>query len=56
MNLSILKVKEKICYLLSLLFVFSMQAQSIYGGIEIGGKGIKMSVIDVKNIKKAYMK
>jgi exopolyphosphatase/pppGpp-phosphohydrolase len=52
MNLSILKVKEKICYLLSLLFVFSMQAQSIYGGIEIGGKGIKMSVIDVKNIKK----
>jgi exopolyphosphatase/pppGpp-phosphohydrolase len=34
-----------------LLFSCSIQAQ-LYGGIEIGSKGIKMSVIDVDNIKK----
>lgn len=34
-----------------LLFSYSIQAQ-LYGGIEIGSKGIKMSVIDVDNIKK----
>ena len=46
-------MKEKLhILLLSLLSVFSAQAQSIYGGIEIGAKGIKMSVIDVKNKKK----
>ncbi len=34
-----------------ILFSFSIHAQ-LYGGIEIGSKGIKMSVIDVDNIKK----
>ncbi|WP_428223633.1 exopolyphosphatase [Flavobacterium sp.] len=32
--------------------VFFAQNKNLYGGIEIGGKGIKVSVIDVDNIKK----
>ncbi|MEO0059773.1 MAG: hypothetical protein RLZZ312_1420 [Bacteroidota bacterium] len=36
------------------LFIFSnvMFAKTIFGGIEVGSKGIKMVVLDVKNIKK----
>lgn len=33
-------------------FPFLAQNKNLYGGIEIGGKGIKVSVIDVDNIKK----
>jgi hypothetical protein len=31
-----------------------MQGSNIYGGIEIGSKGIKMSVLEVDNIKGDY--
>ncbi|MFH6995517.1 Ppx/GppA phosphatase family protein [Flavobacterium sp. FlaQc-48] len=40
-----------IFYLL-LLCNIQVQSQSLYGGIEIGSKGVKMSVIDVQNSKK----
>ncbi|WP_263361239.1 Ppx/GppA phosphatase family protein [Flavobacterium collinsii] len=54
MNLSVLKMKKIasnfISYLL-LLFITGTQAQSIYGGIEIGDKGVKMYVINVQNTK-----
>jgi exopolyphosphatase/pppGpp-phosphohydrolase len=39
--------------LFTLFFSYSMHAQGVYGGIEIGSKGIKMSVIDVENVKKS---
>lgn len=46
-------MKKKICYMMFLLlFAFALQGQSLYGGIEIGSKGVKMSVIDVQNVKK----
>jgi exopolyphosphatase/pppGpp-phosphohydrolase len=46
-------MKEKTYYIiLCLILGFAIQAQSLYGGIEIGGKGIKMSVLDVQNTKK----
>lgn len=35
-----------------LLFTIKIQSQSFYGGIEIGSKGIKISVINVQNSKK----
>ncbi|MFD1605371.1 Ppx/GppA phosphatase family protein [Flavobacterium artemisiae] len=44
--------------LLSVIFIFSffipssIISQKLYGGIEIGSKGVKMSVINVQNIKK----
>ncbi len=36
-----------------LIFAFNGFAQNLYGGIEIGSKGVKMSVIDVENAKKS---
>jgi exopolyphosphatase/pppGpp-phosphohydrolase len=45
-------MKEKIYYLIvCLVLSFTSQAQ-LYGGIEIGSKGIKMTVLDVENIKR----
>lgn len=45
-------MKAKIYYLLvCLIFSFSTYAQ-LYGGIEIGSKGIKMTVLDVENLKR----
>lgn len=45
-------MKLKTYYLLTcLIFSFSMQAQ-LYGGIEIGSKGIKMTVLQVESIKR----
>lgn len=45
-------MKEKIYYLLvCLVLTYSAQAQ-LYGGIEIGSKGIKMTVLQVENIRR----
>lgn len=45
-------MKEKIYYLLvCLILTYSAQAQ-LYGGIEIGSKGIKMTVLQVESIKR----
>lgn len=45
-------MKEKIYYLIVCLIVsYSSQAQ-LYGGIEIGSKGIKMTVLDVENLRR----
>nr|WP_315249945.1 exopolyphosphatase [uncultured Flavobacterium sp.] len=45
-------MKEKIYYLIvCLVLTYSAQAQ-LYGGIEIGSKGIKMTVLDVENLKR----
>ncbi|WP_348822567.1 Ppx/GppA phosphatase family protein [Flavobacterium aestuarii] len=45
-------MKEKIYYLIvCLVLSYSTQAQ-LYGGIEIGSKGIKMTVLDVENLKR----
>ena len=33
-------------------FIININSQNLYAGIEIGSKGIKISVLDVKNIKK----
>ena len=45
-------MKEKIYYLIvCLVLSYSTQAQ-LYGGIEIGSKGIKMTVLDVESIKR----
>jgi hypothetical protein len=38
--------------LLLIFFTVNLNAQNLYGGIEIGGKAIKTSVIDLKNFKK----
>jgi exopolyphosphatase/pppGpp-phosphohydrolase len=44
-------------FLLSLLFVsanlFAQTPPNLFGGIEIGSKGVKITVLDVKNAKKA---
>jgi hypothetical protein len=46
-------MKKKIYVIIaSLLFGYITQAQSLYGGIEIGDKEIKMSVLNVQNLKK----
>ncbi len=37
----------------SLLFINSANSQNLYGGIEIGSKGVKMTILNVKNAKKA---
>jgi exopolyphosphatase/pppGpp-phosphohydrolase len=48
------KFTLKVYYLVfTLLISVSIKAQGLYGGIEIGGKGVKMSVIDVENVKKS---
>ncbi|WP_258932553.1 hypothetical protein [Flavobacterium oreochromis] len=50
---------KKIFLLLSFIFaqfVFASYDDSLFGGIEIGSKGIKISVLDVDNIKKDIMK
>ncbi len=45
-------MKEKIYYFIAcLVLTYSAQAQ-LYGGIEIGSKGIKMTVLDVENLKR----
>lgn len=45
-------MKEKIYYLIvCLILSYSSQAQ-LYGGIEIGSKGIKMTVLTVENLKR----
>lgn len=45
-------MKEKIYFLIACLVIsFSTQAQ-LYGGIEIGSKGIKMTVLQVENLKR----
>ena len=46
-------MKKEICYMILFqLFAIALQGQSLYGGIEIGSKGVKMSVIDVQNVNK----
>nr|WP_305069959.1 hypothetical protein [Flavobacterium covae] len=50
---------KKIFLLLSFVFAQFASASyddSLFGGIEIGSKGIKISVLDVDNIKKGVMK
>jgi exopolyphosphatase/pppGpp-phosphohydrolase len=46
-------MKKKISLLIGLLLSFTILsfAQGKYGGIEIGGKGLKISVVDIKNIE-----
>ncbi len=49
-----MKLIEKITIriIASLIFTIGAQAQNLYGGIEIGSKGVKMSILDIKNAKK----
>lgn len=42
----------KVLFIFSFFIPSSIISQELYGGIEIGSKGIKMSVISVQNIKK----
>ena len=42
--------------ILALILVSLTSNAQLYGGIEIGGKGIKMSVLDVDNIKRGDYK
>ncbi|MGL2994428.1 Ppx/GppA phosphatase family protein [Flavobacterium sp. TSSA_36] len=47
-------MKEKIYFAFAFLcFSFSSYSQ-LYGGIEIGSKGVKMTVLEVENLKKNY--
>ena len=41
-----------LCLVLLLLFCQNIFANTIFGGIEIGSKGIKISILDVENAKK----
>lgn len=46
-------LSNKNCLFLFLLLIsFTVNSQTLYGGIEIGSKGIKMTIINVKNAKK----
>lgn len=46
-------LSKKACLFLFLLLTsFTVNSQTLYGGIEIGSKGIKMTIINVKNAKK----
>jgi exopolyphosphatase/pppGpp-phosphohydrolase len=48
------QIRLSVYFLFFTLFLsYSIHAQGVYGGIEIGSKGIKMSVIDVENVKKS---
>jgi exopolyphosphatase/pppGpp-phosphohydrolase len=45
-------MKEKICFLIiTFILSYSVQAQ-LYGGIEIGSKGIKMTILEVENLRR----
>lgn len=44
--------KKECLFLFLLLTSFTINSQTLYGGIEIGSKGIKMTIINVKNAKK----
>ena len=45
-------MKEKF-YFVAALLIFSYSSYSqLYGGIEIGSKGVKMTVLEVENLKK----
>ncbi len=46
------KLKIKLSILLAFITFLNANAQNLYGGIEIGSKGIKMSVLDIQNPKK----
>jgi exopolyphosphatase/pppGpp-phosphohydrolase len=50
-----MKVKLRIELIVFLLFIssVSVNSQNLYGGIEIGSKGIKISVLDIQNAKRA---
>ncbi|WP_035652243.1 MULTISPECIES: Ppx/GppA phosphatase family protein [unclassified Flavobacterium] len=49
-------MKKNIAFIAIIIFIFlipsNLISQELYAGIEIGSKGIKMSVINVQNIKK----
>lgn len=45
-------MKEKIYVTLALLFFSISSYSQLYGGIEIGSKGVKMTVLEVENLKK----
>ena len=43
---------NRIIICITLLSTFFLNAQGLFGGIELGSKGIKMSVLDIQNAKK----
>jgi len=45
-------MKEKLYYLIVFLILSSSAKAQLYGGIEIGSKGVKMTVLQVESIKK----
>ncbi len=54
MKFKSMKIKKLIThfFLFASVTLSIAQSKNLYGGIEIGGKGVKVSVIDVDNIKK----
>lgn len=50
-----MKMKRKTNYYFTLLFILIInicKSQGLYGGIEIGGKGVKVTVLNITNIQK----
>jgi exopolyphosphatase/pppGpp-phosphohydrolase len=45
-------MKEKLYFIAALLFFSYSSYAQLYGGIEIGSKGVKMTVLEVENLKK----
>jgi exopolyphosphatase/pppGpp-phosphohydrolase len=45
-------MKEKLYFIAALLFFSYSSYSQLYGGIEIGSKGVKMTVLEVENLKK----
>ncbi|TDO97028.1 exopolyphosphatase [Flavobacterium sp. 245] len=49
-------MKKNIAFIVIIIFIFlipsSLISQELYAGIEIGSKGVKMSIINVQNIKR----
>lgn len=50
--LKLLKIKQLIILLIFVFFSVKTYSNTLFGGIEIGSKGVKMTILDVENAKK----